>query len=73
MTLLFYTKKDDRILLCLSLDSGSQLETNLCPINITWLRLGFVGYNTLPHYEQSQSRNGLTRQILIRSTICGVR
>ena len=29
-----------------------------------------VRYNTLPHYEQSQCRYGLTRQILIRSTMC---
>ena len=40
MTLTYYVKEDIRTRLRSSLDFGSQLETNLFPNNITWLRLG---------------------------------
>jgi hypothetical protein len=39
MTLTYCTKEDTRTRLCSSLDSISQLETNLCPITITLIKV----------------------------------
>ena len=49
MTLPYYAKEDIRTRLCLSQYSGSQLETSLCPISITWLRLRAVDISVISH------------------------